>query len=164
MVNCPFALQAKGKTLNQIILPGDFTDPVQTGFPDTAALAPTLQGVQAKRRAARLLKIRHGMKARQQRERYFQGKLFSDPAWDILLELYAASLADRRLTVSRLADRTGVAMTTALRWINTLQQEGLLDRQDHPLDGRQVYHFLSEAGLQVMDSYFDDLSPETELF
>jgi DNA-binding MarR family transcriptional regulator len=151
MVNCPFALQAKGKTLNQIILPGDFTDPVQTGFPDTAALAPTLQGVQAKRRAARLLKIR-------------QGKLFSDPAWDILLELYAASLADRRLTVSRLADRTGVAMTTALRWINTLQQEGLLDRQDHPLDGRQVYHFLSQAGLQVMDSYFDDLSPETELF
>ena len=149
--------------MTQITVSRDFRPATKAGLADAAVLDPILDDVRARRRAAKLLAVRQGMLARQRRQRYFSSKLFGDPAWDILLELYAASLADRRMTVSRLVTAAGVPMTTTLRWINTLEQDGLLIRQDHPLDRRQVYLSLSEEGCRVMDSYFEDLLPDTKL-
>ena len=98
--------------------------------------------------------VRAILKARRNRSQYFPGDLFADPAWDILLELYAAELGQRRIAISSLCIGAAVPATTALRWINTLEQKGLISRQNDPFDGRRVYARLSESGLTSIDAYF----------
>jgi DNA-binding MarR family transcriptional regulator len=83
--------------------------------------------------------------------------LFADPAWDMLLELYVAQLSQRRMTVSRLSEASGVPPTTALRWIETLVRHGLAERRNDPLDGRRVYISLSVKGCSAIQDYLDSL-------
>lgn len=101
--------------------------------------------------------VRAVIRARRQRTRYFDADLFADPAWDILLDLYTAELAQRRLTVSSLCIAAAVPATTALRWIGTLENRGLLRRQNDPLDGRRVYVSLTNDAVQALSSYFTDI-------
>ena len=128
---------------------------------ETPPLETTLSELSS--RYAKLNAIRAAWKARRQRDDYFNAKMFSDPAWDMLLELYAASLADRRMTISRLAERSAVPMTTALRWIATLQSEGVIDRQDDPFDRRRYFLSLSDKGLGAMESFYENLQPGAKL-
>ena len=94
------------------------------------------------------------LKARRRRSQFFPEDLFADPAWDILLELYATELGQRRISISSLCIGAGVPATTALRWINALENKGLITRQDDPVDGRRVYASLAEKGIDAMQAYF----------
>jgi DNA-binding MarR family transcriptional regulator len=98
--------------------------------------------------------IREILKLRRRRARFFDADLFADPAWDMLLELYAAELGQQRISISSLARGAAVPMTTALRWITTLETSGLIERQPDPLDGRRYFMSLSYRGLEAMDTYF----------
>jgi DNA-binding MarR family transcriptional regulator len=120
-----------------------------------------LDDIRARTQYADVLSIRSAIQARASRGRHFNPELFADPAWDMLLELYSAALTQRKLTVSRLGERSGVPMTTALRWISTLEREGLIDRVHDRLDGRRVFLILSEKGERAMSAYFNDLPAGT---
>lgn len=98
--------------------------------------------------------LRLMLRARRNRARFFDGDLFADPAWDMLLELYAAELGQRRLAVTSLCIGSGVPATTALRWIRTLENKGLLVRSADPRDGRRVFVSLSETAVRSMSAYF----------
>lgn len=98
--------------------------------------------------------IRNMLKFRRHRDRFFTAELFADPAWDILLELYAAALGQQRVPVSKLCTAAAVPPTTALRWINLLEAEGLIDRKDDPIDARRKFVMLSAKALDAMDAYF----------
>jgi DNA-binding MarR family transcriptional regulator len=128
---------------------------------ETRSLEMTLGELNS--RYTKLNAIRAALKARRQRSDFFSAKMFSDPAWDMLLELYAAYLADRRVNISRLAERSAVPMTTALRWMTTLQSEGLIDRRDDPFDKRRYFLSLTAKGLNAMDKFYDNLQPGTKL-
>jgi DNA-binding MarR family transcriptional regulator len=136
---------------------------------DPARLADTgekpvdgaLDDIRTRTQYADVLSIRSAIQARARRGRHLNPDLFADPAWDMLLELYSAALTQRKLTVSRLGERSGVPMTTALRWISTLEREGLIDRVHDRLDGRRVFLTLSEKGERAMSAYFDDLPAGT---
>ena len=104
--------------------------------------------------------VRRALHVRVLRGRFFNARLFADPAWDILLELYAAAITQRRLPISRLSERSAVPMTTALRWIDALESEGLVEREADRLDRRRVFIVLSEQGIKGMDAYFDSLPDE----
>jgi DNA-binding MarR family transcriptional regulator len=52
--------------------------------------------------------------------------LFSDPAWYMLLELYAAHLGGRTMTLSELARATDTPESTAKRWLQALRTRGLV--------------------------------------
>jgi DNA-binding MarR family transcriptional regulator len=101
------------------------------------------------------------LKARRSRSRYFDAELFADPAWDILLELYATELRGCRISVSSLCIGAGVPATTALRWIRLLEGRGLVVRTDDPTDGRRVFVALSDEASNNMDSLFR-ANPEAE--
>jgi hypothetical protein len=62
---------------------------------------------------------------RRARERSFGRELFADPAWDLLLELYAARLGARSVTIEDLARSIDVPCSVARRWIHALGQRGL---------------------------------------
>src|SRR5690242_5648825 len=71
--------------------------------------------------------VRAIIEARNARKRFFGDQLFADPAWDILLELYVLRCDQRRASVSKLSLGAGVPTTTALRWIEKLHSDGLVE-------------------------------------
>jgi DNA-binding MarR family transcriptional regulator len=93
---------------------------------------------------------------RRRRGKFFDAELFADPAWDILLELYAAHVAQRRATVSDVCLGASVPATTALRWIKTLEQKGLISRRDDPMDGRRVFLCITQTAAKQMAGFFED--------
>ncbi len=97
--------------------------------------------------------IRRVIRARRMRAEYFEGDLFADPAWDMLLDLYAAELEHRQISVSSLCIAAAVPPTTALRWIGTLNEAGLFDRKADPSDRRRAYIALSDAARRGMERY-----------
>lgn len=98
------------------------------------------------------------LKARRRRGRFFSPDLFADPAWDILLELYAAKLGQRKVSVSSLCVGAAVPATTALRWIGTLEKNGLLVRTADRCDARRFFVSLSERAASSMAAYFEQQS------
>jgi hypothetical protein len=97
--------------------------------------------------------IRSIIRARRLRDRYFKGGLFADPAWDMLLDLMAARLEKHRVAVSSLCIAAAVPPTTALRWIKTLTDRGILVRCADPADGRRVYIELSDDAARSLTAY-----------
>jgi hypothetical protein len=97
--------------------------------------------------------VRSIIRARRMRDQYFKGELFADPAFDMLLDLYAARLEGSRVAVSSLCIAASVPATTALRWIKGLSDKGLFVRQADPQDGRRVYIGLSDEAARAMGRY-----------
>ena len=97
------------------------------------------------------------IRAREQRTKFFPRSLFSEPAWDILLELYAAELEQQRVAVSQLCAAAGLAATTGLRWLNTLEANRLVIRFADPLDARRSFVSLTGEGKRAMESFFESI-------
>jgi len=93
------------------------------------------------------------LRFRRRRDHAFEGELFGEPAWDILLELYSAECADEKLSVSSVCFASGVPQTTALRHISKLERKGWVERLRDPLDGRRYWLLLSEKASQAMRAY-----------
>lgn len=91
---------------------------------------------------------------RKRRNELFPDGLFSDPAWDILLELCLAETEHRRLAVTRLATASGLAEATANRWIEKLERCRLVQRQRDPTDRRRVFVGLTPLGQKLLSAYF----------
>lgn len=97
--------------------------------------------------------LRGMIRARRARTQYFPGDLFADPAWDILLDLMAARLEGKQVSVSSLCIAAAVPATTALRWIKSMTDAGLLERRADPADGRRVFIDMSDAAATSMRTY-----------
>ena len=102
--------------------------------------------------------VRRIIEARAMRREFFEEQLFADPAWDMLLELYALDCEGRRVSVSKLSVAAGVPCTTTLRWIDKLESESLVIRAPDPLDARRMWVALSPAGVRAMRSYIERVS------
>ena len=76
--------------------------------------------------------------------------LFEDPAWDMLLDLYAAELEGKRVSVTSLCIAAGVAPTTALRWISKMTEMALLIRHPDLDDRRRAFMTLSPPASEAM--------------
>lgn len=87
------------------------------------------------------------------------GDLFADPAWDMLLELFALKLEQRRTSVTSLCRVSGTPATTALRWVAKLEAEKLVVRVPDPRDRRRSFVELSSQGERAMRCYVDALPP-----
>lgn len=98
--------------------------------------------------------VRRLIRARRLRARFFDGGLFADPAWDMLLDLAAARLEGSAVAVSSLCIASAVPPTTALRWIRMMSDQGLFERNSDPMDRRRVFIGLSDRVAQAMDGYF----------
>ena len=106
------------------------------------------------------LAVRTLLRARASRKSLFDENLFGDPAWDMLLELYAARLGDRPVSVSSLCIAADVPTTTALRWITVLFEGGWIVRQDDPNDGRRTFVHLTPKALAAIEEFFRRSGPQ----
>ena len=101
--------------------------------------------------------VRRIIRQRQLRARYFDGDLFADPAWDMLLDLTAARAEHTRVSVTSLCIASGVPPTTALRWIGQMTEGGLLQRVEDDADRRRAFITLTDKAADGMARYFADV-------
>jgi DNA-binding MarR family transcriptional regulator len=76
---------------------------------------------------------------RLKRNEVIGAQLFRDPAWDILLDLFASHERGERVSVIALALASGVPQSTALRTIQRLEEKGLIVREGDPDDLRRSW-------------------------
>lgn len=91
--------------------------------------------------------------ARADRDAIFQSGLFSDPAWDMMLDLAVAEATGRPISVTSLCIASGVPTTTALRRIDDLKDAGLVDRAPDPRDKRRILVNLTDQGRERMQAF-----------
>ena len=91
---------------------------------------------------------------------HFPEPLFSDPCWDMLLDLGMSHIQQRSISVSSLCIAAGIPQTTALRRIADLENIGLVTRAKDPNDGRRIYIALTDLGLERLYGFIENLPDE----
>ena len=97
------------------------------------------------------------LQSRRRRTEHFGPVLFSEPAWDMLLVLFVYGDNGERLSVTRLADFIGAPLTTAIRWLDYLESQRLVERRQCEHDRRKFFVELSAKGDGMLRSYFENL-------
>lgn len=98
--------------------------------------------------------------ARRERDTVFKGDLFSDPAWDILLDLYTSEKSGQKISVTSACIAARVPTSTGLRWITILIQNGYVERQSDPSDARRSFLSLTPAAREGMEILFEQLQSQ----
>lgn len=101
--------------------------------------------------------VRSVIRARRLRSRYFSEEMFADPAWDMLLDLFQAEIAQLRVPVSSLCIAAAVPATTALRWLKNMVDQGLFIRRADPHDARRVFVELAPQTSLALRRYFTEV-------
>jgi DNA-binding MarR family transcriptional regulator len=118
--------------------------------PDTGGTAASTNGANS-RSPEEVLKLL--IEIRRIRFRHFAASAFTDPGWDLLLDLMSARLSERAVPVSSACAAAGVPATSALRWIDQLAKTGFVRRLPDPADRRRVLLELTEEGFRRMEVY-----------
>ena len=90
---------------------------------------------------------------RRMRDRVFGPDLFTNPAWNILIELFIAAEEGRNVTIKSACVAAGVPQSTALRHIAYLVDVRLVARAQHPSDARSASLKLTDRGRAKMVTY-----------
>jgi DNA-binding MarR family transcriptional regulator len=93
--------------------------------------------------------------SRADRESIFKTDMFSDPAWDMLLDLALSEVTGRPISVTSLCIASGAPTTTALRRIDDLAEAGFIVRIPDAMDRRRILVRLTEAGRARMDQFLE---------
>ena len=83
---------------------------------------------------------------RKKRAEVFSSGYFSDPAWDILLDLAEAESTGSALCVTQLGLDNSCPTATIIRHVNNLVQDGFIIRRKDGFDRRRTHVMLSERG------------------
>ncbi len=96
------------------------------------------------------------LRFRRHRDSVFQSsQLFSDPAWDILLEIFRATTRGIAIAVSDTSDCAGIASSSATRWIRILEAAGFVCRKPDTIDKRRVLLDMTPMGRAMMNQTLD---------
>lgn len=132
-----------------ILLPEGEQQPVTPEHPDSG------QWQEHAKLASRYLKLRA------RRSEISNGHLFSDPAWDILLDLFVGRVNGRDVTVTSACIASGRPSTTSLRYIDRMSQNGLLYRQKDTHDHRKVYLRITDSAFHTVADWIGSLREQT---
>lgn len=94
---------------------------------------------------------------RRLRNSYLDCELFGEAAWDILLDLFIQRAQGRKVPVTSSCIAADVPMTTALRYVTSLEQMGFIKRQQSRSDQRTRFLELTDEAVSRMSRYLRDL-------
>ena len=66
------------------------------------------------------------IRSRREREKFFPADLFSEPGWDMLLDLFVQRVAGKPVHVTSAIIAGAAPPTTSLRWLAVLERHGLV--------------------------------------
>jgi len=94
---------------------------------------------------------------RRERDRYFDPMVFSNPAWDMLLDMYVASAEGRAQSVLDCCAAAPVAQRVALRWLAYLKHEDMVIETRDSAQPRQTHIQLSDLMRRTISAYLGSL-------
>ena len=94
-------------------------------------------------------------RARSMRAQFFPTRYFSEAGWNIMLDLFDADEMGERVPVSAACVASDCPPSTAMRWINFLHEDGLIDRVADSDDKRRIYLELTAKGREAMVDYLE---------
>lgn len=118
--------------------------------------APFDHNGQADTSRNRLLFVARAEAARRRDRRELLGEfgILSDPAWDILLELYISDATGSQIYASLIGSETGIPQSTALRWLAVLEKSGLVRRRIDVFDKRRQWVGLTPRARTILQKHF----------
>lgn len=90
---------------------------------------------------------------RASRSRFLPERYFSEPAWDIMLDLYVQLSRGKRVSVTSACIATNAPLSTALRWVNALIEDGFVKRTESRSDRRRAWLELTDIGASKVAAY-----------
>lgn len=84
--------------------------------------------------------------------------VFSDPSWDLLLNIHLAEREGRRLSVSEACRTSSLVATVALRAIANLSERGVILRITDDKEPKRIYLRLSNETRQKLTRWLDELT------
>ena len=93
---------------------------------------------------------------RRRRDRLFAGQ-FSDPSWDLLLDLFEAEQTGRRVSITSAFLAASAPTTTAARCLKQLECVGLIYRERDPDDRRCTNIRLSATATRRLEGLLREL-------
>lgn len=98
------------------------------------------------------------MGARKHRQNFAFSFMLSDPAWDILLELFLSWSQGKAMCFKDVTLSTGLSAGTAHRYLHIMAGADLLVRTRHPTDARVTYFEITQKGLVEVGTYLSSAS------
>lgn len=92
----------------------------------------------------------HMLRMRRYREIELGSALFADPAWDMMLDLFVRHVDGKVTSVSSACLGSAAPQTTALRYLQALLSDGLVEKMPCPDDHRVQCVRLSKDGVARM--------------
>lgn len=89
---------------------------------------------------------------RHKRDQFFHNGLFSDPAWDIILDLYISEADQKEISITSACIAAGVPASTGLRWITILIQNGHVERYEDSTDARRSFLRLTPSARDSLEA------------
>lgn len=98
--------------------------------------------------------IKAEIQYRNQRAQALPSALLGEPAWDILLDLAAAKLENKRIQITAIGLNEGLPPTTALRWIGLLVEHNLIRRIPDDVDRRRTWLEITPEAMKKVAACF----------
>lgn len=131
-----------------------------SGRETTTLAAGNVHPIRNQDRLARVKRAQQIYVDRVRRSKVFKSVMFGEAAWDMLLALYITDESSARHTVTGLVNLSRVAPTTALRWLEFLENEQLVSRASKLSDKRVTLIELTDKARELLDTYFSGTTPE----
>ena len=87
--------------------------------------------------------------SRKARRNFLPAHLFGEPAWDILLELYISESRQQTRDVATVGSALGRSEPTAIRWIEILTRDGLVETMPAEFEEQQTVRLTKDGMLAV---------------
>lgn len=132
--------------MNKAVEPsGPRTDRQALG-PADIQLSDECRRIQIAQRIASVRKLRAGE---------FSSKLYGEPGWELLLEIYIREESDGAAWLEDLQQAVGVPLSVASRWLKVLQSEGLICSERRLAGDAKESFELTPRGRQKFERYLD---------
>lgn len=95
-------------------------------------------------------------RSRRRRLKHFDGSLFAEPAWDMLLEMFVKTARAERISTINLCVAADIPASTGLRWIIRLEDQGHLRRYKAPDDARLMLIEMSPGAYERMREFLSE--------
>ena len=90
------------------------------------------------------------------------GRLFAEPAWDVLLDLLLSENDGRPVSVTDACLGSANPNTTASRHLRRLERAGLVMREADPADARRAWLRLTGEGRELLLLHLDDVRADLD--
>ena len=91
-------------------------------------------------------------------EQFEDERLFGEPAWDILLDLFIHQTRHEEVTVKKACLDSGARSSTAKRWLTVLRAEGLISINEDSTDESAGAVSLTAEGYESMLQYLEKVA------